>query len=147
MDLSVCRLVRRGCAHTLHTAARNSLSSGSKHTAVREFAEEPSPSPTALPEEWNTSARLSACHLPKHQIKTQSKKRASQIVLKHNDAGLSPAAPQPRGEGGRARPPAQTRVQGTAAGSILHQLPAACIACLHCHSSQVFCNCNVHWII
>lgn len=38
-------------------------------------------------------------------------------------------------DGGRARPPDQTRVQGTAAGSILHRLPAPCTGCLHSHSA------------
>lgn len=48
-----------GGAHTLCTAARNSLSFGSKHSAIKECAEEPSPWPTALSKEWKACTAVS----------------------------------------------------------------------------------------
>lgn len=122
VDLSACRLVRRGYTRPTLGCQEESQVWKQAHSSKGVPRGTITLTDRLVQRVKHLCARLSAHthNFPKHQIQTQSKKEhhrlcsstttAVAVVGSMQDAGLAPAAPQPRGDGGRARPPAQTRV-------------------------------------
>lgn len=175
MVQSLCKLLHKSCklhsgsvcvqtggkGHTLHTAARNSITFGSKHTGGTEFTEEPPPSPTASSKESNIcvhgcqpatflSTTLKLSKKEHHRLCSSTAVRAVLLQLWAQCRTLGLLLPLPSHEGTMAGPGLQPRhvfrAQQRAASCIscLQPASAACTATAPRGSSQLFCNCNVH---